>query len=479
MAINTKTYLSKSNTLVKDSYVNLSLDPIMEINYGLMTTRGIIYFDHNKVKKMVEDKIYPDITKFKHVLKMTNTASVNEHNINCSIIDSEHLNHKQRAISFDLIFFLIPNDWDNGRGFDYVKDLYNTYNRGVSMEGSNWYNFRSFSEWEEEGVYTTKHLSKELDRFLSEQGNRSEIIIGFQHFDKGNEPLELDITETFNKFITGEIENHGIGIAFAPSYEYKSLPDSQYVGFFTQHTNSFFEPYVETTYDDNILDDRLNFCLDKVNRLYFYATVGGNSVNLDEFPSAEIDGKQYEVKQTTKGAYYIEVDFPSGEYEEDTMYYDVWKNIKYEGRVLPDVEMSFVVKPHTKHYAFGLPDENPQHTTKFKPSIYGLTHLEKIQRGDIRKVNIECLVPYTSNTLYPVDNIEYRLYTKDGLDQIDVIDYSRVERAYNVNYFLINTNDLIPSRYYIDIKIKYDMEEIYHRDIIEFDIVNDATEIYN
>ena len=67
----------------------------------------------------------------------------------------------------------------------------------------------------------------------------------------------------------------------------------------------------------------------------------------------------------------------------------------------------------------------------------------------------------------------------DGLAEIDVIDYSRVERAYNINYFLLNTNDLIPSRYYIDIKIKYDMEEIYHRDVIEFDIVNDLTEKYN
>ena len=72
----------------------------------------------------------------------------------------------------------------------------------------------------------------------------------------------MDITEIFNKFITGELENQGIGIAFAPSFATLSTYKTQYVGFFTQHTHSFFEPYVETTYDETI-EDALK-SLDKV-----------------------------------------------------------------------------------------------------------------------------------------------------------------------------------------------------------------------
>ena len=477
MAINTRTYISKSNTLVKESYANLGLNPIMELNYGLMNTRGVIYFDHNKVKQMVEDKIYPDITKFKHILRMTNTASVNEDFINCTMMDSEYNEMKQRAISFDLIFFLIPKDWDGGRGYDFVKDLYNTKNRGISMQGSNWYKYKDYCLWDEEGIYTTDHLSHELDNFTSLAGNQSEIIIGYQHFDKGNEPIELDITETFNKFITGELCNHGIGIAFSPVFEETETKMSQYVGFFTQHTNSYFEPYIETIYDDHIQDDRLNFCLDKKNRLYFYASVNGNTVNLDEMPYAEIDGVVYEAKQTTKGAYYIEVEYSSDNYEEDTMYYDMWKNIKYKGKQLKDIELSFVTKLPTEYYGFGLPQDIQNN---FVPSLYGIDHLEKIRRGDIRKVNVECRIPYTTNqTSNAVKDIKYRLYTKDGNREIDVIDYAPLEIAYNTNYFLIDTNNLIPSRYYIDIKITYGLEEIYHRDKLEFDIVNDVTQVYN
>ena len=480
MAINTKTYISKSNTIVKGSNVNLALNPIMELNYGKMLTRGMIYFDMKKVKERIEDKIYPDLSKFKHVLHMVNTASVNDRKINCFMIDSEYNDKKQRAISFDIIFFLIPRDWDQGRGFDYVQDLYNGKHRGLSDDASTWYKYRNYCPWDEEGIYSTDTLSRELDAFTSLNGNQSKVIIGYQHFDKGNEPIEFDITETVNKFLTGELCNYGIGIAFSPIFEETTTDYSQYVGFFTQHTNSFFEPYIETTYDDYINDDRSQFYLDKPNRLYFYSNIGSESVNLDEMPIAEVDGVLYEAKQTTKGAYYIDIELSSENYEEETMVYDIWRNIKYKGREFPEVELSFIVKNQTGYYSFGLPVEEGQSSgLKFIPSIYGITHQEKIRRGDIRKLTIDCKVPYTSNKLYAVDNMEYRLYTKEGLREIDVIDYTKLERMYNSNFFYIDTNDLIPSRYYIDVKIKYDMEEIYHRDILEFDIVNDVTEVYN
>jgi hypothetical protein len=288
----------------------------------------------------------------------------------------------------------------------------------------------------------------------------------------------FDITDTFNKFITGELCNYGIGIAFSPAFEQTKTDMSQYVGFFTQHTNSFYEPYIETTYDETIDDDRTDFYLDKDNKLYFYASVGGNTVNLDELPICEVNGAEIAAKQATKGVYYIDIKLSSEEYEPDTMFYDVWKNIKYKGREIPDVELSFVTKSPSGYFSFGLPSEETE-KVKFQPYLYGINNLERIRRGDIRKVSVDCKVPYTTNQIYAVDNLEYRLYTMQGEREIDVISYTKVERAYNSNYFFINTNDLIPSRYYIDIKAKYDYEETYHRDMLEFDIINDVKEHFN
>lgn len=477
MAIVTHTFISKSNTIIKDSVASVGLNPILELNYGKMLTRGLIYFDHTKVQKMVEDKIYPDISKLRHVLKMRNAGSIDDKHINRIYLDSNGDYYKQRTSSFDLIYFLIPNDWDEGKGFDYKQDLNLRNHRAYSWRGCNWYQYQTYCKWENEGIYSTDKLSKELDLFTSKNGNQSNIIIGYQHFDKGNESIEFDITETFNKFITGELCNYGIGIAFSPQYENKNTELTQYVGFFTSHTHSFFEPYVETTYNETIEDDRADFYLDKSNKLYFYSIVGGKYANLDEFPTCMVNDTSYEVKQATKGVYYIDIEVPSSSYEDNTMLYDVWSNIKYKGKSFPNVELEFVTKSSNDYYQFGIPSSKQE--TELIPTLYGIKYKEVIKRGDIRKINVDCRIPYTTDQDRNNNYIEYRLYILSGEKQIDVIDWQKVEKGYNENYFFINTNELLPSRYYIDIRINVNMELFNYQKVLEFDIADNITEYYN
>lgn len=477
MAIVTHTFIDKSNTIIKDSMASVGLNPILELNYGKMLTRGLIHFDHTKVKKMVEDKVYPDISKLKHVLKMKNAGSIDDRHINKIYLDSNGDYYKQRTSSFDLIYFLIPNDWDEGKGFDYKQDLNIRNHRAYSWHGCNWYQYQTYCKWENEGIYSTNRLSKELDLFTSKNGNQSKIIIGYQHFDKGNESIDFDITDTFNKFITGELCNYGIGIAYSPQYENQNTDLSQYVGFFTSHTHSFFEPYVETTYDETIEDDRADFYLDKPNKLYFYSIVGGKFSNLDEFPTCTVDNVPYDVKQATKGVYYIDIDLSSSAYEDNTMLYDIWGNIKYNGKTFPDAELEFVTKLPTNYYQFGIPSSKQE--TEIIPTLYGIRYKETIKRGDIRKVNVDCRIPYTTDQDRNNNFIEYRLYILSGEKQIDVIDWQKVEKGYNENYFLINSNELLPSRYYIDIRINVNMELFNYQKVLEFDIEDNITEYYN
>lgn len=477
MAIVTHTFISKTNTIIKDSNASVGLNPIIELNYGKMLTRALIYFDHSKVQKMVEDKTYPEIGKLKHILKIKNAGSIDDRHINKKFLDSNGEYYKQRAASFDLIFFLIPNDWDEGRGFDYKQDLNIRNHRAYTSSGSNWYQYQTYCKWENEGIYSTDRLSKELDLFTSKQGNQSNIIIGYQHFDKGNESIELDITNIFNKFITGELCNYGIGIAFSPQYENKTTDLSQYVGFFTHHTHSFFEPYVETTYDDTIEDDRANFYLDKPNKLYFYSIIGNNFTNLDEIPTCTIENVLYDVKQASKGIYYIDITLDSANFSENQMLYDTWSNIKYKGRTFNDVELDFVTKLPNDYFQLGLPSGNKQ--TEIIPTLYGIKYKEKIKRGDIRKINVDCRIPYTTNQDRSNTSMEYRLYILSGEKQIDVIDWQKIERGFNENFFFINTDELLPSRYYIDIRININLELYNYRNILEFDIEDNITEYYN
>ena len=471
----TKTYSSKSNTISRnEKHMNVGLNPIIELNYGKNLTRGMIYFDHEKVKKMVEDKVYPDITKLKHILKMTNCASLVMKRDLTQCVNPTLKYDKKRAVSFDLILFLIPNEWDEGVGFDFVEDVYRGDHRAFSTDGSNWIKSKNYYPWESEGIYSTDKLSRELDLFTSGKDCSKRIIFSYKHFDVGNEDLEIDVTEIFNKFITGDLKNYGFGIAFSPSYEnIKCNENSYYVGFFTRHTHSYFEPYIETTYDEFIEDDRTNFYLDKKNKLYFYASVGGNYVNLDKYPTCTINGLEYAVKQATKGVYYIDIRLSSSEYSKDTMFYDEWSNIVYNGTEFPDVTLDFVTKSNDYYFSFGLPSSDKQQNVSFIPNVYGINNKEKILRGDIRKINVECHIPYTSKQLRSVEGIEYRICVRSHDKEMDCISWTKVERGYNENYFLLNTSELIPYRYHIDLRVKQNMELTYYNNNLEFDIVSE------
>lgn len=463
----THTFIEKSNTIIEGNPANTSLNPVLSLYYGNMHSRCLFYFDHKKVQALVADKTYPDMSKLKHVLKFWNVSDINLPKINCPFPDSERTDIRERATSFDIVFFLIPEEWDAGRGFDYIEDMQPNGRRAYSEYGSNWY-YRSTPErWRVPGVYTID----ELDAAYT--NNDTSIIVATQHFDFGNEQIEVDITDIFNKFITGEVPNYGIGMAFAPQYEIMRDVVSQYAGFFSNRTNTFFEPYVETTYNDYIKDDRVNFYLDKPNRLYFYANVGGKNVNLDNIPTCTFNGAEAEVKQATKGVYFIETLLRSSSVQPCTMFYDEWSNIKYNGVEYPNVELRATTKSPDGYFTFGLPFDTEKQP-KFKPCIHGINEGEVIKQGDIRKLEVECKINYTTNQTYPVDSLQYRVYVKTADRQVDVIGWNECDMIYNANYFFINTNELVPQTYYIDIKTKYNIEETIVREIVSFTVTSDG-----
>lgn len=453
MAIVTHTFLDKSNTILEGDCINLGLNPILELYYGTHVSRGLVHFDLTKLKKLVNDKTYPDLKKLHHRLKMQNVAGLRT---NYQLPVNKY-NEAFRASSFDLVFFTINKNWDMGRGFDYLKDGYDTVNRIYSTEGSNWHKATNTTGWDKSGIYSNYELEKH--------------IVARQHFDIGNESIDVDLTDVVNDMIVGDIENNGIGIAFQSNLEEMLLDTLQYVGFFTDHTHTFFHPYLETVYEDTIQDDRTNFYLDKDNRLYFYASVGSKMVNLDNLPTCAIEGSNKTVKQATKGVYYVELNMSSETYEPETMFYDIWSNLSYNGKKIPDQELYFTTKSPEGYFSFGLPYETKQEE-KIVPSIFGINHKEQMEQNDIRKVHVSCKIAYTTKQEAHVNDLCYRLYSKAGEAEIDVINWYPVEQGYNENYFLIDTKDLAPGRYFISIKFNKNQEEFVYKELCEFDILD-------
>lgn len=472
-----KTYLDKINTIIDGSSVNTGLNPVSELSYGTIKTRMLLHFDVQKIKEILNTNGVKEYYNVKHYLKLTNCGFISDDFLHKTETSSFGNGNKYRASSFDLIFFLIPQQWDGGKGYEYcnnqivdkikVNDISVDNTKLVSYDGSNWFQSRNGYKWDCEGIYSSDFLSKEYDKFAL---NESSVIIARQHFDIGNENINVDISDVVNKFLKGEIENYGIGVAFTPLTELIDSDDEHYVGFFTHKTNTFFEPYLETTYDDSIKDDRNNFVLDKVNKLYLYCNIGAFLFNLDELPTCTINGAQMDVKHVSEGIYCTELMLSSKDYVPNTMLYDIWSNIKYKGMCLNDVEMDFVLKPSKDYFNIGNTINNYE---KCIPVLSGIKYDEKISRGDKRKIVVTSKIEYSKNKISNGDEIEYRIYVKSGKDEITVIDYQKVNMALNENYFLIDTNMFVAGRYHVDLKYKYGFEEIYHHDVLSFDIVNE------
>lgn len=686
-------FLDKTNSIIAGSRCNVGLNPILKLNYGKDLSRGLIHFDESPIQHLIDEKeITLDNTKF--TLKMVNCFSVDGVPYEKKLTSSGNFIGK-RACSFDLILFRLPQDFDEGRGFDFTSDFWLKGNKSHSEDGSSWFFSKNGMVWERDrkkklyfkkinkgddlnpsyeytpidysvidavfteeipankditpdeaeyiyieknidftkgdinwdtiirdkdlkgGIYSQEYLLNEYNKYhtyyrltekrtyyslvidgwnksyvksenkldgaifmgdyvygrienlpmgqkapvmphlpsepssddpqyikldkggcpvkyefyklmtrdeymenppmnayesiytnhweyvqidfptddekckaveiktihipLSQDSDEivkeSSIIITEQHFDFGQENLSMDITDYVKDIISKQARNFGLGLAFAPSFEMTEMNESQYVGFFTDHTNTFFHPYVEMISDNIINDDRNAFCLGQTNRLYLYANVDGEPVNLDNLPVCEINDVPVKVGQSKKGVYFAEITPDFVELEPHSIGYDKWSEISLNGAKIDDVEMEFEVMPINRKIQIGSLTDDSKNIIPF---IEGINDGEKLSRGEIRTISVHFRKKYSIDEKHLAFNAEYRLYVKDGKEnrEYDVIDYTPIERGFLNNFFMIYTEDLIPNKYHIDIRLHDGRNVKYFKDISNFEIVSDVTERY-
>lgn len=463
-----RTYFDKNNTIIENQYTNTGLNPITELLYGGRQTaqtnnvysRFLLHFDLTSLIAEYNSGNLGNLSQVSHKIKMTNTQA-----FEADLKGKMTFDDKRRASSFDLVIWKLNQDWDEGNGYDYkCFNILNSSGCEAYVETySNWFYSKNFTTWSQNGTYS---------------GNTSGITITTQHFDHGNENLEMDITSVVNSMITGGTQNYGFAIAFSNVYEQTETTELNYVGFFTRHTQTYYEPYLETNYQSYILDDRNLFYTDKTNRLYLYTNLGNNPTNLDSTPSVTIldnDGNTYltipssGVTRQFKGVYYVEFSVPSSGYTDCVTFQDVWSNISINGITRPNVTLEFALKEGNEYFNFGDADGEPK---QYGFSMSGIKREEKIKRGDIRKVLVSARIPYTVDRKQVIDGLKYRLYVKQGTAEVNVIDWDDVNRTNNQNYFLLDTSWMIPNTYYLDLKLYSNQEVVDYPQIMKFYIVN-------
>jgi hypothetical protein len=493
MSIN-NSYFDRNNTIVFNNYVNTGKNPVTELTFGTaldsISSPGYSRFIFNIDTKLLFEKVEQGIISnnctnvISHKLHMKNTSSFDE-----ELLNDINTSGRRRATSFDLILFRIPKVngdpqyWDEGVGYDYTptKKTVNTSTSSQSVKGittdktysdrpSNWFQTTTLDFWSEPGIYNNKNNGSfnydELD------------IIDIQHFEFGNEDVEFDMTDEINNIIDGTLTGiTGYGIAYVPDVEnITGLTENYSVGFFTRHTQTFYEPYLQTTYDDLIEDDRNSFTQLKTNKLYLYLYDNGQPFNLDENPvvdlldtngSPMIGFTNLETCLKTQGVY--EVEIPSLTGKSPCTFYDVWKNLKLNGISIPNIQNEFILLPYKKSLQIGTESKEPE---LFGFDYYGILQDEKILNTDIRKVGVIVKKAYTTQKLLTPLDVYYRVYVREGQTEVQVQDWTKVNRTPNEYYFIFDTRDKIPNEYFIDLKILSSGEINTYKKQIKFQIVN-------
>jgi len=457
-----RSYFEKNNTIIKNSQANTAKNPTTEIFYGSAFSKFLFKVDFTDLKNKVNSGELVVDTNTRHTLHLTNTIFGDE--------GQKGLNRttgRDRTSSFDLIVFGLGQYWDEGLGYDYTDSSYDFVNgnRTFDERPSNWFYRTTLNQWSVAGVF---HDSPTI--ISGYTGNKI-------HMDNGNENIDFDITPYVNGIISGDT-NHGLGLSFAVVYQYLTPDRDQSVAFFTKYTQTFFEPYVNSHFEDTIMDDRNNFVEKVSQNLYLYVTKGTNFYNLDSNPTVDILDSNGSVitglsgLTTTlirKGVYKVTFTITTPECDGKKFFTDHWKGVILDGNTISGgVRQKFIPKPYTAGFTIG---ENQTELQRYAIQFFGIKQNEKIVSGEIRKVVITFKSIDVPKTVL-LDEVYYRIYIEEGTTQVIVHDWTLLDKT-NENSFQLDSSYLIPRQYFLQIKGKTHTEEIYYKESINFEIVSE------
>jgi len=151
------------------------------------------------------------------------------------------------------------------------------------------------------------------------------------------------------------------------------------------------------------------------------------------------------------------------------MYYDVWKGLSVDGVDLNNVENEFVINDLSGYYQIGSTTNEP---SLYGFDFYGIKQDEKILGTDTRKVNVVLKKAYTTNEVLNKVDAYYRIYVREGKTEVQVQDWTELNRTPDGHYFILHTDDKIPNEYFIDLKVITDREVNTYKRELKFQIVN-------
>lgn len=368
--------------------------------------------------KIFQDRIIPSGSS-KYYLKMFN-----------------FLHDEELPTSFDIEVCAVSSSWDEGRGKDNDKFLDKGY--------SNWFSGSSTAKWNITGSDYLTPLSAS------------------QHFDLGNEDLEVDITGLINAWLTGGLEANGLLVKMSNDCENNA--NTYYKKSFHGRETKYVDrlPLIEARWSNFSSDNRNNFYYNESNNLYLYNFVKGQYKNLstpiyvrvqDSLIGASASYVNvFTASNASTGIYSIPIELQlTGNLNFSSTFYDIWYssgNVYKTGTFYP-VEASGSSQDFNENYVLSL--EN------FK-NLYSTNEVARL-RTNIRKNNQTShlyalsTASLESQNLY-LENVYYSVLN-DNTGEVIIpfmtgtnAQYTKLSYDAQGNYFDLFFNSFVPGFVY-------------------------------
>ena len=452
-----RSYFNAQATLLANNVTNNSQNPIVELYRAEDAfSRYIFSVDLSYLRNKVSGYTISSGNVVSHVVNISNAIRYRP-----DLIGKTFVNGFLRDQNFALQLFTVDVPFTDGTGYDYIYSTGTTFGDQVNLSSPNWYNAGPQTSWTYYGVYNNATMS-------------NITVLGIQYFTYGNEDICIDITQDLNNRLFNTTATTAYyGIAYVPAYETGITNTNAYItSFHSRTTNTVFEPYLETTYNDTIIDNRNLFYLDANNTLYLQVTNPNITVNNVEI--YDYNGDLYTmfsgsaITQVSAKVYSIALTIPSSEYPDYVNFTDVW-NYTLNG-VVQSVTQSFSL--FTQNI---LQDYIPTDNVEYYFSLNGIRQDERIstQLG-VRRVFVNAKRLYGNTVETNIENpcVYYRVYFKQGVNEVDVIPFTQANVTQFGLYFDIDFSWFVEQTYYIQVLAQQDGITYNTPTTVKFSIVS-------
>jgi hypothetical protein len=435
-----RSYFKKQATLIRNSFTNSSRNPVIELSYGgnsnsanTYVSRYVFNIDLDNLNAKITSNTINQNTVQSHILKIKNCISLNDGYIGVDLVTSK------RASGFDLAFVKLNEAFDEGTGYDYIYNDAQYREIELNKSSANWYNRKNPQiTWSQAGVFSGTTENVPLSGILTTQ-----------RFEIGNEDIEVDITNYVNGILFSGNPNNGIAIVYSANTESLTSTTKNVVTFFSKYTQTFFEPFLETSYNDRVNDELCCMNFDVPNDFFFISQSPISSVTKFEIIDSNdlVYSSVTSFTQLNNFNYKVSATIDSSNYQDQEIFTSKWYFTQYgKSKTL---EKQFNISKIDLNDGTSL-----TYATEVFINVLGVKHNEIISK----KVGLKRLIFKTKRLIQTrilkniVGDIEFRIYVNQGKNQIDVIPFTKASKVNDEYFTEIDFSWFISHDYTIEVR---------------------------